>query len=107
VIIRRLSGRRQPAIWRPAHRAVRKSQAFLKRKSRQPKSLCRRAALIQLPSMIGRVAMNDDPLSALASAWTVSMLASSLLFIALALAPIWNTSTYFGALNEALTMDHF
>jgi hypothetical protein len=51
--------------------------------------------------------MNDDPLSALASAWTVSMLASTLLFVALALVPIWNTSTYFSALDEALTMDHF
>jgi hypothetical protein len=51
--------------------------------------------------------MNDDPLRALASAWTVSLLASVLLLVTLALVPIWNTSTYFSALGEALTMDHF
>jgi hypothetical protein len=51
--------------------------------------------------------MNDDPLSALASAWTVSMLASVVLCVALALVPVWNTSIYFSALDDALTMDHF
>jgi hypothetical protein len=51
--------------------------------------------------------MNDDPLSALASAWTVSLLASAMLFVALTLVPIWNTSIYFSALEEALMMDHF
>ena len=51
--------------------------------------------------------MNDDPLSALASAWTVSMLASVLFYVALTLVPIWNNATYFSALDEALTMDHF
>ena len=51
--------------------------------------------------------MNDDALSALASAWRVSVLASTLLFVALALGPIWNTSIFFSALDEALTIDHF
>jgi hypothetical protein len=51
--------------------------------------------------------MNDDPLGALASAWTVSMLASVLVCVALAVAPVWSTATYFSALNEALAADHF
>jgi len=51
--------------------------------------------------------MNDDALSALASAWRVSVLASTLLFVALALGPIWNTSIFFSTLDEALMMDHF
>ena len=53
------------------------------------------------------VAMNDDHLRALASAWTISMMASVLVCVAMAIVPIWNTATYFSALNEALMMDHF
>jgi hypothetical protein len=51
--------------------------------------------------------MIDDPISALISAWRVCLVASALLFVALALAPVWDTAIYFKALNEALTMDHF
>jgi hypothetical protein len=35
------------------------------------------------------------------------MVASVMLFVAMALVPVWNTSIYFSALDEALTMDHF
>jgi len=51
--------------------------------------------------------MNNDPFSALAAAWTVSVLASVVLCVALTLVPVWNTSIYFSALDEALTMDQF
>jgi hypothetical protein len=50
--------------------------------------------------------MIDDPLAALASAWRVSLVASVLLFTALAIAPIWDSAIYMKALNQALTMDH-
>ena len=51
--------------------------------------------------------MNDDPLSALLSAWRVSLIASVALFAALAISSVWNTPLYFAAVNEALAMDHF
>lgn len=49
--------------------------------------------------------MHDDALSALASAWRVSLVASILLFAALAIAPVWDRDVYIKALHEALTME--
>ena len=51
--------------------------------------------------------MIDDVFSALISAWRVALIASVLLFIALAIAPMWDRAIYVIALNDALTMDHF
>jgi hypothetical protein len=51
--------------------------------------------------------MIDVAFSSLVSAWRVSLVASMLLFTALAIAPIWDTAVYVKALNEALMMDHF
>jgi hypothetical protein len=51
--------------------------------------------------------MDDDHFSALVSAWAVSLVASVVLFVALAVAPIWDPVIYFGALDQALTEDHF
>jgi hypothetical protein len=50
--------------------------------------------------------MIDDALSALASAWRVSLTATVVLFAALAIAPMWDTAIYLKALQEALVMDH-
>ncbi|HZK92403.1 MAG TPA: hypothetical protein VFC56_19865 [Stellaceae bacterium] len=50
--------------------------------------------------------MIDDALTALVSAWRVSLVASVLLFTALAIAPIWDSAIYVKALREALVMDH-
>jgi hypothetical protein len=45
--------------------------------------------------------------SALISAWRVSLIASTLLWAALALAPFWGSAIYFEALSEALTSEPF
>jgi hypothetical protein len=50
--------------------------------------------------------MIDEALSALVSAWRVSLVASLLLFAGLAIAPIWDSAIYLKALHEALVMDH-
>jgi hypothetical protein len=49
--------------------------------------------------------MIDDPLAALASAWWVSLVASALLFVALAIAPIWDSAIYLKVLHQTLTSD--
>ena len=51
--------------------------------------------------------MIDEVFLTLVSAWRVSMLASMLLFTALAVAPYWDSTVYFTALREALTSEPF
>jgi hypothetical protein len=51
--------------------------------------------------------MIDEFFSALISAWRVTLIASALLFTALAIAPMWDSAIYVKALNEALTIDQF
>ncbi|HWE79795.1 MAG TPA: hypothetical protein VG270_14885 [Pseudolabrys sp.] len=51
--------------------------------------------------------MIDDEISALQAAWFVSLMASSLLFAALSIASIWDSSIYLKALGQAVLMDHF
>lgn len=51
--------------------------------------------------------MNDGHLSALMSAWVISLVVSTLLFVALAAAQVWDPVLYVGALDQALTEDHF
>lgn len=51
--------------------------------------------------------MNDGHLSALMSAWVISLAVSVVLFVALAAAQIWDPVLYVGALDQALTEDHF
>lgn len=48
--------------------------------------------------------MIDDGISALAKAWLVSMTAITLLFVALAVEPIWDVGIYKEALRQTLTM---
>jgi hypothetical protein len=47
--------------------------------------------------------MINDAISALASAWYVTLTATGLLFVALAAAPYWDSAVYLKALHEALT----
>ena len=49
--------------------------------------------------------MINDTISALASAWYVTLTATSLLFIALAAAPYWDSAIYLKALHEVLLAD--
>jgi hypothetical protein len=49
--------------------------------------------------------MIDDHINALVSAWYVTLTATGLLFIALTIAPYWDSATYLKALHEALTAD--
>jgi hypothetical protein len=51
--------------------------------------------------------MIDDPLAALGVAWRVSLVATTMLFAALAVASVWDTAIYVKALHQALLMDHF
>jgi hypothetical protein len=51
--------------------------------------------------------MTDDEIAALTAAWLVSLTAITLLFVALAIAPIWDTNVYLQGLVEAIMMDHF
>jgi hypothetical protein len=46
-----------------------------------------------------------DALSALARAWTVTVIASSVLFAALALAPVWDRAIFLQGLRDALSGD--
>jgi hypothetical protein len=50
--------------------------------------------------------MIDDAFSALVSAWHVTLTASCLFIVAVALAPYWDTAIYLKSLQEALMMDH-
>jgi hypothetical protein len=54
----------------------------------------------------GGAMMFDEIFSALVAAWRVAVVASVLLYAALAVAPFWDRTTYISALEEALTMDH-
>ncbi len=49
--------------------------------------------------------MIEDAISALVSAWYVTLTASCLLFVAVAVAPYWDSAVYFKALHEALVTD--
>jgi len=49
--------------------------------------------------------MTDDHLNALVSAWCVTLTATGLLFVALAIAPYWDSAIYLKALHQALTTD--
>ena len=51
--------------------------------------------------------MTDDPFSAFAAAWRVSLVATSLLFLAMAIAPLWDAGIYASALKQALVQDHY
>jgi hypothetical protein len=51
--------------------------------------------------------MIDEIFSALISAWRVTFVASVVLAAALSIASVWDSTVYFEALNEALTMDRF
>jgi hypothetical protein len=100
-----------PLGWaRPGSRAafaLRKSEDVLKRKTGRRQSLCRSAALNHYPSTVWRSVMNDGHLSALMSAWVISLVVSAVLFAALAAERVWDPVIYRGALDQALTEDHF
>jgi hypothetical protein len=49
--------------------------------------------------------MINDAVSALVSAWYVTLTATALLVIALAAAPYWDSAVYLRALHEALAAD--
>jgi hypothetical protein len=49
--------------------------------------------------------MIDDEISAMTAAWLVSMAAVTLLFVALALEPMWNTGLYLEGLRQALIIE--
>jgi len=49
--------------------------------------------------------MTETAFSALARAWTTTMIAVSLLIVALALARAWDSSIYLQGLQEALKLD--
>lgn len=49
--------------------------------------------------------MTETAFSALARAWTTTMIAISLLIVALALARAWDSSIYLQGLQEALKLD--
>jgi hypothetical protein len=51
--------------------------------------------------------MIDDILAALLAAWRVAVVATALLYAALAVAPAWDSKIYFEALALTLTMDRF
>ncbi|HTW54355.1 MAG TPA: hypothetical protein VME45_20875 [Stellaceae bacterium] len=51
--------------------------------------------------------MTDHQISTLTAAWLVSLTAIMLLFVALAIEPIWNTNVYLQGLAEAIMIDHF
>lgn len=46
-----------------------------------------------------------DPLSALARAWSVTVIATSILLAALAVAPVWDSAIFLAALRDALSGD--
>lgn len=50
---------------------------------------------------------DNEVFSAFTAAWLVSLTVVSLLFVALAIEPIWNTNVYLAGLIEAVMMDHF
>ena len=49
--------------------------------------------------------MIDEIFSSLISAWRISLIASALLWAALALAPYWDRAVYLKALHEALVAE--
>ena len=49
--------------------------------------------------------MFDDAFTALVSAWYVTLTASLLLLVALAVAPYWDRAVYLKALHEALVTE--
>jgi hypothetical protein len=51
--------------------------------------------------------MVDRCLSALATAWITTFVATTLLFTALAVASVWDKAVYFQALRDVVTMDPF
>jgi hypothetical protein len=53
---------------------------------------------------IGFAAMIDIPLSALTRAWLTTVIASAVLFAALAVAQVWNGAVYFRTLPHALQL---
>jgi hypothetical protein len=52
----------------------------------------------------GSKAMHNQALSALLSAWITTLVATSLLAAAIAIAPMWNTAIYLRALPAALRL---
>jgi hypothetical protein len=48
--------------------------------------------------------MHNQALSALLSAWITTLVATSLLAAAIAIAPVWNTAIYLRALPAALRL---
>ena len=53
----------------------------------------------------GLFEMTETALSALVRAWATTMIATSLLIVALALARAWDSSIYLQGLQEALKLD--